>query len=90
MIDIMHHFTQYVPFIEEESTFNIDSTEEVSSIKQLLVHKILFGGDQLTAAVACSAKRNMANGDSGLSRLECYIPVVEDWHSQLTLLNVRT
>ena len=89
MIEIMQDLSKYVPFQQREAAVNIESTVEVTSVKAFESHQILFGGDQLTVARARSAKRNMANGDSGLSRLEGFIPVVEDWHSQLTLLSVR-
>ena len=54
----------------------------------LLTIGILFGGDQLTAARAWSAKRNVANGDSDSVKLLGLIPVAKDWHTKMSLLSV--
>ena len=89
MIEIMQKITKYVPSREKEVTVNIDSIKESVLLKVMETHPVLFGGDQLTMARARSAKRNVFNGDSGLFRLEGLIPVIEDSHSQLTLLSVR-
>ena len=89
MIEIMQNLNQYVPFRMREDVISIDSTSGVVPVNVFESHQILFGGDQLTVAHARSAKRNVSNGDNGLSRLDGLIPVVEDWHSQLNLLTVR-
>ena len=53
-------------------------------------HYTLFGGDMLTAARARGSKNIVSNSQRGKDRLEGVIPVVEDWHAKLCLLEVGT
>ena len=50
--------------------------------------KILLGGDQLTVARAHSAKGMRVNHENAKSCLKGIIPVIEDWHTRLTLMKV--
>ena len=52
--------------------------------------KILLGGDQLTVARVRSTQALRQSEDRATDRLEGLIPVVEDWHTRITLLKVRT
>ena len=89
MIEIMsHHQEEYVPSVEEDCEFFIESTGENLQLKKSQSHKILFGGDQLTVARARSAQQNVVNSDSDRKKLVGLIPVVEDWHTKLNLLSV--
>ena len=54
-----------------------------------MFHPIIIGGDQLTASRARGAKKAKVHADSPVSRLEGLIPVAEDWHTKLNLLEVR-
>ena len=74
--------------IEKEETIHIESTGETINLKMSESHKLLFGGDQLTAVRARSAIRNVANGDSTSTKLLGLVPVIEDWHTKMTLLVV--
>ena len=47
-----------------------------------------MGGDQLTAARGRGAKKAKVHADSPTSRLEGLIPVAEDWHTKVVLLEV--
>jgi hypothetical protein len=85
MIDIMNHFSKYVPSF---LFINVGSAGETVQLKSFHHHQILFGGDQLTCAQARSAQKNVVNGNNALSGLDGLISVVEDWHAQLNLLNV--
>ena len=49
---------------------------------------VLPGGDQLTVACARDAQAMRASHDRPSDRLEGSIPVVEDWHSRMTLMRV--
>ena len=49
---------------------------------------LLLGGDQLTVACARGAQAMRASHDRPSDRLEGIIPVVEDWHSWMTLMRV--
>ena len=78
MIDIMHTLHQYVPI----------QSENVS--EKPVVHKVLFGGDQLTAARARGCRDLCLNSDTITGQLQGLIPVAEDWHTSVTLLSVCT
>lgn len=89
MIEIMSHLHErYVPYIEEASKQKIESRGVEIDVKKAKFHQILLGGDQLTAARARSAIRNVGNGNRSVSKLSGFIPVVEDWHAKMTLLSV--
>jgi len=49
---------------------------------------ILFGGDQLTVARARGAQGILSNSHTGFDRLEGLVPVVEDWHAKVCILEV--
>ena len=49
---------------------------------------VLLGGDQLIVARARGAQAMRASYDRPSDRLEGIIPVVEDWHSWMTLMRV--
>ena len=53
------------------------------------IHKLMFGGDQLTVSRARGCAELRINSDTPKGRLETLIPVAEDWHTLLTLLVVR-
>ena len=59
------------------------TTEEKASI-----HRIVVGGDQLTAARIRAAQKGKLNGQTPLSRLEGIISVAEDWHTKANFLGV--
>ena len=79
MIDIMEEFHQYVPTVTDDT----DDAPQKSA-----EHKILFGGDQLTAARARGCRDLRLNSDSITGRLQGLVPVAEDWHTSVTLLSV--
>ena len=78
MIDIMHTLYQYVPIISEESE---------GAPCRSAVHKVLFGGDQLTATRARRCRDLCLNSDTITGQLHL-LPVTEDWHTSVTLLSV--
>jgi len=45
--------------------------------------KILFGGDQLTAARICGIQSLQSSEDKATDMLEGLIPVIEDWHARI-------
>ena len=79
MIDIMQKLHQYVPIITE-------GTDDVP--QRSAVHKVLFGGDQLTAARARGCRDLRLNSESTTGQLQGLVPVAEDWHTSVTLLSV--
>lgn len=89
MIEIMTEIhNKYVPSVEIEMQSHIESIGESITFKVSESHKILMGGDQLTAARARAAKRNVANADSDDIKLVGLLPTVEDWHTKMNLLSV--
>ena len=84
MIEIMDEAQTYVPFEDIE---RVDETtnEKYSSH---LVHKIVFGGDQLTRKRAETAIKCRKNSSSPKMRLDGLLPVCEDWHAKKVLLEV--
>ena len=90
MVDIMSHLHQYVPTVTYMDNISIsDEEESVLQVPHAIFHKILFGGDQLTAARARGAQKIRMNSISPKTRLEGLIPCTEDWHTKLNLLGVN-
>ena len=87
MIEIVQHYqNNYVPLVQREDTVYMESIGESTTFTAS--HKLLFGGDQLTVARASSAIRNVGNGNNSSTQLLGLIPVIEDWHTKMTLLSV--
>ena len=85
MVDIMTHLHQYVPSVDSSED---TATSLYKSSDRVKFRRVLFGGDQLTAARARSSKKHMANGKTPDERLEGLIPTIEDWHTKACLLGV--
>ena len=51
-------------------------------------YKILFGGDQLTAARIRGTQALRDSQDKAVDRLEGITAVAEDWHSRIVLVKV--
>lgn len=89
MVEIMtqmHSYTPTKPYTEE---FIKPGTNEVINIPKALIHPVLFGGDQLTAARARGAKKAKVNSIDPCLKFDGLIPVSEDWHTRLNFLGVR-
>ena len=79
---------QYVPTVKYVEDCFIPSTGVTTQVPKASLHPIIIGGDQLTAARARGAKKAKLHVDSPISRLEGLIPVAEDWHTKVVLLEV--
>ena len=88
MVEIMSHLHQYVPSVAYLENFSIQGMGVSVQVPRAILHKILFGGDQLTAARARAAQRIRVNSTSPQEKLEGLIPCSEDWHTKLNLLGV--
>ena len=88
MVEIMSNLHQYVPKVEYTEDCFISDIGETVQVPSAFLHPILIGGDQLTAARGRGAKKAKVHADSPTSRLEGLIPVAEDWHTKVTLLQV--
>ena len=53
-----------------------------TEVSQDVVHKILFGWDQLTKKCAESAKEGRRNSINAVTNLDGFVPVCEDWHAK--------
>ena len=49
---------------------------------------ILLGGDQLTVARVRGSQGALLNSDSGIERVEGFVPVIEDWHTKMCYMKV--
>lgn len=88
MIQIISHLHQYVPAVEHTVDVFIPSMTESVNLQHVRFHKVLLGGDQLTAACTRGSQEAMANSSTAFKRLEGLIPVVEDWHARVVLTEV--
>lgn len=86
MADIMAHLQRYVPTVEVPQ--QIDVNGEPAEIHDVSMQRILFGGDQLTAARARGAQRARINAETSSLRFDGIIPCAEDWHTKLNFLEV--
>ena len=89
MIEIMSHLHQYVPMKPSTNMVYIPTTNEIAMEESAIYQSILFGGDQLTVARARGSITAMANSTTPIKRLEGIIPVIEDWHTLVVLLQVN-
>jgi len=87
MVDILTHLHQYVPQVPYAQQ-KITSNGEVVHTNHSQMHKILMGGDQMTAARTRAALNSRANSEIPSNKLEGFIPVVEDWHTKANFLGV--
>ena len=89
MLDILKYLHQYVPTVHTTVDHMIDSIQVSETIKKAIYHRILLGGDQLTACRARSCQEAMRNADDPDWKVQGLIPVCEDWHTQVCLLKVK-
>lgn len=89
MIKIMSLIHQFVPVIEHEQQVDISDGRTVTQPISTL-HSLLFGGDQLTAACVRGAQEGKCNSVTASKRFEGLIPVIEDWHTKIIVLEVSS
>lgn len=87
MGQIMERLHAYVPTAKAEGTHTIPTGHQVT-FDDTKFHEILFGGDQLTIARARGAQVMRSTHDSAVCRLEGLVPVIEDWHTRMTMVKV--
>ena len=91
MLDILKFLHEkYVPTVEKTVEYNIPSIQTTETIKTAYYHKIIVGGDQLTACRirTCNCQEAMKNADDVHWKVDGIIPVIEDWHAMMCLLLV--
>ena len=85
MVDILEHYKNYVPSIPvrlQEPIPGSDETEDRAYVRTLL------GGDYLTAVRAQGAQSICGTSELERDCLNCFLPVAEDWHAKVFLLEV--
>ena len=88
MVDILDDLQRYAPSTLKTRDVPVPNTNEVRSLKEIAFHRLLFGGDQLTAKRARVGIRIRNNSTNSADRLEGLLPVAEDWHAKVVLLEV--
>ena len=88
MIQILLHLQQYIPVKKYNEEVCIPNQQEVVKTTNVLLQKLPFGGDQLTVAHVRSAQAAICNDLNAFKRLEDFIPVIQDWHAKVVLLEV--
>lgn len=88
MVEVMEHLHKYIPERIVKEHYVIDDIDMV--IEKSSISPVLFGGDQLTASRARSAKKAKINSTTSSKRMDGLVPVAEDWHTKLTLLSVSS
>ena len=88
-MQILTHLHQYVPSVEYEEEESVPGTNESVTVQKAKMHKVMLGGDQLSKVRAVSAIRVKSNGETPSTRLEGFLPTVEDWHAKQCLFEVR-
>ena len=90
MVDILHELHRFVPSKSETTDVPVPNSGEVRSLSEISFHRLLFGGDQLTAKRARAGVRIRNNSTNSADRLEGLLPVAEDWHAKVVFLEVST
>ena len=93
MVDILDELHIYVP--KTSSTQSYDTCAEDGGTRTVDVttnhfSHILLGGDQLTVARVRGSQGALLNSDSGVERVEGFVPVIEDWHTKMCYMKVHT
>lgn len=88
MCMIMKHLHKYVPSQSHKTTFHLPDQDFVT--EENFHHRILLGGDQLIVCPSRSAQFIQRRDDTAAERYGRLVPVIEDWHTRLTLMRVST
>lgn len=88
MSKIMDHYMKYVPTIETKINLDLPNGDSMV-LDDTRFSSILFGGDQVTAVRMRSTQALRDSHDNAIDRLEGLLPIVEDWHTRLTLMKVH-
>ena len=88
MLDILDHVHTYVPSKCIQRSKIVPLTGEVVDFNDREFTTTLIGGDQLTAARARGTQLIRSNCHLNIDSLAGLLPVAEDWHAKLCLLQV--
>ena len=80
MICVLDKLMEYVPSHTSVDHINDPDNGETVDLISHEFHRIMCGGDQLTAERIRGCKRTKSNSTTAKERLEGLEPVMEDWH----------
>lgn len=87
MSKILGHFMKFVPMLPKEGELSLPNGGKLS-FDDTEFFKLLFGGDQLTAVRMRGTQALRVTQDRAVDRLQGLIPVAEDWHTRMALVDV--
>ena len=85
---ILQHIQSYVPSKLVQRRMSVPGSDEVVSFDDQDFATTLVGGDQLTVARIRGAQLIRSNSGTNQDRFAGILPVAEDWHTKLCLLQV--
>ena len=88
MVSIMSTLQQYVPIRQLSASVAVPGSSDLEAIDVELLHETLLGGDQLTVTRARGAQSQRENSIHPKGQLNGFIPIVEDWHAKVCLMEV--
>ena len=88
MIFIMERAHQYVPVNTTMMEIDLPASEEKLSLVVTEFHKLLFGGDQLTAKRGRGSQRIRCNSVTPSEQISGLVPTSEDWNTKVCFLTV--
>ena len=88
MIYIMEHLHKYVPTSTETVQIDLPKSNDKIDLTKTSFHTLLFGGDQLTAKRARGSQMIRSNSINSSEQINGLLPIPEDWHARLCLLEV--
>ena len=87
MTDILEHIQQYAPVKEIQKERSVPVTPKLIDDDQL--HQIIpVGGNYSSVAQARGSQLIRINSECSRDKMEQMLPVAEDWHAKLCLLEV--
>lgn len=89
-MDILDELQKFAPSKSRTVDIPVPNTSELKSLREISFHRLLFGGDQLTAKRARAGICIRNNSVNSSDRLEGLLPVSEDWHAKVVFLEVST
>ena len=87
MSHILHHYMQLFPTVEADDFLILANGSKIPFDDTRFDTKLL-GGDQLTVVRVRSTQALCDTLDSAVQRFDGIVPVVEDWHTRVILLQV--
>ena len=87
MSKILCHLMKFVPTLPKEGTLSLPNGSQLT-FDATEFFPILIGGDQLTAARIRGTQALRVTEDKAVDRLQGLLPVVEDWHARMSLVDV--